>query len=217
MGGAADITDAALLAVVDDCCAWPMAMRAERLATLLANDAAMTLGDRDRALWSWKRRRFGARALAVFDCSACGATISFAVPAGFEVPAAVAAQAVVQVGPQEWVLRLPTMQDVRDGFAMAALCAGAPWEDVGFRTLAAAALDAADPGMDVVFDVSCADCGQANARAFDVPAFVWADVVARTDALMADVAVLGRAFGWTEPQTLALPAQRRARYVEMVT
>ncbi len=213
MMGLADITDDALLAVVDAVGALPMVARAERLAVLLGGDGAMTLGDRDRALWAWKRRRFGARALAVFDCAACGAAISFAVPAGFAVPAAVAGQAVVQ----DWVLALPTVQDVQAGFAMEALCVGAPWGDAGFRALAAVALDAADPGMDVVFDVACADCGHENARAFDVPAFVWADVVGRVDALMADVAVLGRAFGWTEGQTLALPAGRRARYVEMVT
>jgi hypothetical protein len=213
MMGLADITDDALLALVDEVGALPMVARAERLAVLLRGDGSMTLGDRDRALWAWKRRRFGARALAVFDCAGCAAAISFAVPAGFEVPAAVGTQAVVQ----DWVLRLPTVQDVRAGFAMDSLCPGAPWQDAAFRAMAAEALDAADPGMDVVFDVACADCAHVNARAFDVPAFVWADVVARVDALMADVAVLGRAFGWTEGQTLALPAQRRARYVEMVT
>jgi hypothetical protein len=213
MAGPADIADADLLAVVDEAGTWAMVARAGRLAVLLGGNDDMTLGDRDRALWAWKRRRFGPRALAVFDCAGCGAAVSFAVPAGFEVPAAVAVQAVVQ----DWVVRLPTMADVRSGFAMAALCADAPWDDAGFRSLAAEALDTADPGMDVVFDVACADCGHVNARAFDVPAFVWADVVARVDGLMADVAVLGRAFGWTEPQTLALPAQRRARYVEMVT
>jgi hypothetical protein len=213
MSAVADIADATLLAMVDDAGSWPMVARAEHLAMLLAGDGPMTLGDRDRTLWAWKRRRFGPRALSVFDCTGCGAVISFAVPVGFDVPAAVAGQAVVQ----DWVLRLPTVQDVRAGFVMTALCPGAPWEDAGFRAQAAEALDAADPGMDVVFDVACADCGHVNARAFDVPAFVWADVVGRVDALMVDVAVLGRAFGWTEPQTLALPAVRRARYVEMVT
>lgn len=213
MTGLADIADDALLALVDAVGALPLVVRAERLAVALTGTDAMTLGDRDRALWAWKRRRFGPRALSVFDCAACGVAISFAVPAGFVVPDAVADHAVVQ----DRVLRLPMMADVRGGFAMQAVCDGAPWGDADFRAQAAAALDAADPGMDVVFDVGCADCGFENAQAFDVAAFVWADVVGRMEALMADVAVLGRAFGWTEPQTLALPAVRRARYVEMVT
>jgi hypothetical protein len=213
MGRQPDIADAALLAVVDDAAALPMPQRAERLVALLGGGAAMTLGDRDRALWAWKQRRFGAGARAAFDCAGCGEAVSFAVPADFSVPEAVAD--TVQV--QGWVLRLPTVADVRAGFDLGSINAEAPWDDAGFRVAAAAALDAADPGMDVVFDVACAACGHVTAQALDVPAFVWADAMARVDRMMADVAVLGRAFGWTEAQTLALPAGRRARYVEMAT
>ena len=75
----------------------------------------------------------------------------------------------------------------------------------------------ADPGIDVVFDIACPDCGAVTPSAFDATGFVWRDIEALALRLFSEVATLARAFGWSEAETLSLTSRRRARYVEMVT
>ena len=217
MGNGVGISDQRLLALYD--AALPLAPHG-RAALVVAevlppalDGATLTLGDRDRLLWAFKRAKFGPRADAVFDCAACSEAISFSVPADFELPEATASVAEVRYEGRTYVLKLPvagvgTLQD--------RICADAPWERGDFRKKAAAALDKADPGMDVVFDIACPECGAENPRGFDAFAFLWRDLIERVERTFSDVALLARAFGWTEAETLALPPYRRARYVEMV-
>ena len=221
MESEAALSDARLIALFDAVERLPPVAQAQRLAAaVLPKDAdvmSLTLGDRDRLLWAFKASRFGRRAVAHFECEACAEAVSFAIPNGFEVPDAVTDKAMVRHDDRDWHLRPPRLSDVQTGQFETAICADAPWEDATFRAAAAQALDDADPGMDVVFEVACADCGHVNPRGLDVAAFVMSDLNSLAARIFADVAILARAFGWSEADVLQLSPARRARYVEMVS
>jgi uncharacterized protein (UPF0212 family) len=72
-----------------------------------------------------------------------------------------------------------------------------------------------DPQADVVLDLSCPACGQRWEAAFDPAAFLLDEVSAYAGRLIADVHELARAYGWREPDVLALGPVRRRRYLEL--
>ena len=47
-------------------------------------------------------------------------------------------------------------------------------------------------------------------------AFVWAELRAHAQRLLREVDMLARAYGWTEPEVLALDGARRVAYLELV-
>ncbi|SMY06271.1 hypothetical protein [Flavimaricola marinus] len=214
------LPDPALMALFDRAEGAPLAERRLALAAaFLPGDAdvpSLGVGDAERLFWHAKCALFGPRAPAQFACDGCGEMIGFAVPEGFDLPARVAPVARVAYNGVTYEIACPTLEGLGQG-GVAALCPDAPWSDPAFRAKAAEALDAADPAIDVVFDVTCADCGAENPRAFDAAAFLWADLEAFAAGVFAQVAILARAFGWSEAETLALSPARRARYVGMVT
>ncbi|MEW9529279.1 hypothetical protein [Microbispora sp. NPDC049125] len=78
----------------------------------------------------------------------------------------------------------------------------------------AAMEDAAPSGAPTV-RIGCPACPATTVAALDVSALLWAEVSASALALLRDVHALARAYGWTEPEVLALSPARRAAYLEM--
>ncbi len=81
---------------------------------------------------------------------------------------------------------------------------------------AEAAMVAADPLAELLVALACPDCGAGFEADLDVGAFVWAELDARARRLLHEVDVLARAYGWTEPEVLALSEARRAAYLRIV-
>jgi len=73
-----------------------------------------------------------------------------------------------------------------------------------------------DPLAETLLDFSCAPCGHRWAESLDIAAWLWAEIEARSRRLLRDVHALAAAYGWTEPEILALSEPRRALYLEMV-
>ena len=61
-----------------------------------------------------------------------------------------------------------------------------------------------------------ASAGPGSRRTWTSVAFVWAEVDAAAQRLLHEVDVLARAYGWTEPEVLALSEARRAAYLRLV-
>lgn len=78
-----------------------------------------------------------------------------------------------------------------------------------------AAMEASSPTGAVELAVGCPHCGATTRAALDVALLLWAEVEARAVALLHDVHALAAAYGWTEPDVLALSPTRRAAYLEM--
>lgn len=83
------------------------------------------------------------------------------------------------------------------------------------RAQVAHAMADSDPLAEVLVDVVCPACETAFVADVDVGGFVWAEVRGRALRLLREVDVLARAYGWTEPEVLALDDRRRAAYLDL--
>jgi hypothetical protein len=77
-----------------------------------------------------------------------------------------------------------------------------------------AAVEAADPLVEIRVGLTCPECGAGLDAEVDVVAHVWAEVEARAREVVAEVDVLARAYGWSEREILALDEARRRLYLE---
>jgi hypothetical protein len=89
----------------------------------------------------------------------------------------------------------------------------APSDDV--RAAVVAAMAASDPLAEVLVDLVCPGCDGAVVADVVVADLVWAEVASRATRLLEEVAALARAYGWTEPEVLALSDRRREAYLRL--
>lgn len=82
------------------------------------------------------------------------------------------------------------------------------------RRLAEAAARA-DPAADVTLNVACPECGEATRAELDIASYLWAELDHWARDLLLDVHLLATAYGWSEPQILALSPLRRRYYLEL--
>lgn len=167
---------------------------------------------------------------AVAVCPGCQARVEFALdPVGL-LALHEAAQSIGQpVPPPVVAWRSPTLEDLaglaRERDQVAALARRCV--TVGDGSDAAAlprdvldaveeAMMAADPLAEVLVALACPECGDGFDCSIDLADFVWAELDARARRLLNEVAVLARAYGWTEPEVLALSEPRRAAYLRLV-
>jgi hypothetical protein len=217
--------------------------RALELAALACPDlaeaerGALTAGERDRALLDLREHLFGTTVDAVLSCEGCGETLELAATidelrtdgAGGHDGTRTLSQ-----GGYELRLRQPTALDlaeIADGTleeASADLLERCVLEaSVGDRAVEArelpdhivAAVDAtlasADPQADLELAVECPSCGSASTTRFDIASFLWSEIERFALATLREVHVLASAYGWSEPQILALGSRRRL-YLELV-
>jgi len=81
----------------------------------------------------------------------------------------------------------------------------------------AAAIEAAEPALDLRLAISCPSCGHAWETTIDVPSFLWIEIVASGQRLADEVAGLAAAYGWREVDVLALTPWRRQLYLDLAT
>jgi hypothetical protein len=77
-------------------------------------------------------------------------------------------------------------------------------------------MESLEPGAAVSFDLTCPECGAQWNAPMDCADVVWSELQARAERLLLDVDALARAYGWSEPQVLALSATRRAAYLQLI-
>ena len=208
----------------------------ERVVGLLADldgpaARAVTLGAHHRQLLLLHRDLVGTPLEAVVTCRRCGSDSEFPVPVDevLALPAPAPGTHValeVAGGPESF--RLPTVEDLdatrglafddavrllaeRTHVGAAPLPLGAGDVD----TLAAAWAEA-DPAAEITVDLDCVGCGSALVASVDPAEFVARDLDRLVGRLVREVHALATAYGWTEDAILALPADRRRRYLELV-
>jgi hypothetical protein len=75
---------------------------------------------------------------------------------------------------------------------------------------------AADPLAEILLHFDCPACNTPFEESLDLTSFVWAEIERKAVRLLRDVHTLAAAYGWNEPEILALTPARRAAYIEMV-
>lgn len=196
-----------------------------------ADLAALPLGALNAALLRLREACFGRHIDAYVDCPRCGERLSLALDAGelragaaesdsraalelaglrFRVPcsrdlAAVARAGLDAEGAAHRLLELccPEARDTPSDQLMSLLDA----IETGLAAL--------DPAADISLVLTCNSCGHGWTADFDIGTLLWEEIEARARALLAEIHGLARAYGWTEPEILALTPERRAAYLEL--
>ncbi|MFC9424407.1 hypothetical protein [Streptomyces sp. NPDC056987] len=208
-----------------------------------ANDTLLSLpvGEREADLFALRRALFGERMQVRAECGACGAAMEFDLDATAFGARGPGRDGPLRVTEGEWVVefRLPTVADLAAAGAAAdaaearrllvARCtvsavrngAAAPPERLtellpaGVQRRLAEAAAEADPAAEVTLNVSCPECGGATAAELDISSYLWAELDTWARDLLLDVHLLATAYGWSEPEILALSPLRRRYYLEL--
>ncbi|MBB5122009.1 hypothetical protein AF335_08220 [Streptomyces eurocidicus] len=198
---------------------------------------SVPVGRRDAELFAVRRALFGTELEVRADCARCGEEMEFSFDAaGLGAAGPAAPGAPLRVAEGEWTVefRLPGPADLaavatvpadRAGAALLARCVvraergGRPVADPDLpepvRRRIAAASEAADPLADVTLNVACPACGQATRAELDIASYLWAELDAWARDTLLDVHLLATAYGWSEPEILALSPLRRRYYLEL--
>lgn len=205
-------------------CAWARPdLPADRLADL-------PVGAVNAALLRWRKVCIGRRVDVIADCAHCGARLDLSLDISDLLANAPTTDDRDVLRIDGRTFRVPSTRDlasvigINDGAdpvdVLVRRCCVDP--DVGPGdgvTLGAleSGLDALDPTGVIELAVACAACGHRWAPELDISAVLWDEVDARAQALLTQVHELARAYGWTEPEILALSPARRAIYLSRVT
>ena len=178
----------------------------------------LTVGDRNALLLGAVAASYVDRLSWLVDCPSCGEQLDVDVELADLLD-------VVAAHPHDSVprFRVPTVADLaavaglepttaRD--ALLERCVEGEVDDAAADRVEAAMAEA-DPLADITVSLSCAACGACTSADVDPLSELLARVTSRT-ALMEDVHALALAYGWTEPDVLALPRPRRHDYLVLV-
>lgn len=199
----------------------------------LPDPAGLPVGQRDAALLELRARLLGDRLLARTACGECGEQSTL------ELSVADLVEQMTGGAQERWTLehdgravpvRALTSRDLavaadepsparaRDLLVLAALDEGEGGPVVVTDELAgavAASLAEHDPGSEVLLTGSCSACGEPWSEVLDPARYVAAELAHQGTRLLAEVAGLARAFGWTEADVLELSDQRRRSYLDL--
>jgi len=198
----------------------------------------MPLGERDAALLAIRRATIGDRLEVRAACPTCDAEVEVAlsctrlisghepVPTrwtlaveGYRIAlrpldsldAAAAAAAPDPESARSMLLARAVVRAMRGRHAVAASDLPPSVGDAISRSLGER-----DSGADLVLEFACPACGAEWSDSLDVASFATAELAAGGRRLLGEIDLLARAYGWGEPEILALGATRRATYVSMV-
>ncbi|MFF4749624.1 T4 family baseplate hub assembly chaperone [Streptomyces sp. NPDC002514] len=196
---------------------------------------ALPVGEREADLFALRRALFGERMQVRMDCRTCGQDMEFELDAGrFARSATGPREPVVRLAEDGWEIefRLPGPADLtaaaRSADPRAALLArclvsavrdGAPAPAGALPTHVqrrlAETVETADPAADLTLDVRCPECGAATRAELDIASYLWTELDSWARDLLLDVHLLATAYGWSEPEILALSPLRRRYYLEL--
>ncbi len=190
--------------------------------------ADLPLGTVTESLLELRVATFGAHLAGHTDCARCGQRLGFELDLAPLLSPSLEAPSAVEVGGR--LLRAPSLRD------LAAVASDTDTERAAHRLLARCmleddrealddealagaetALEALDPHADIVLALHCPACGDAVQAQLDAGSLLWDEIEAHARALLREVDLLARAYGWTEAEILGLGAVRRANYVAMAS
>lgn len=209
------------------------------LALAVAAGAAMgelrgrPYGRTNAGVLALREAMIGPDLAATASCPGCGTRVEFTVSAaGLRAQASRRDGGALDTGEYVVDWRPPTPDDLLEaagaadpGEALRRQClavASATGDPVDPAAVPAELLDraeaamaAADPLAEVMVGLTCPECETAFESDLDLGWFVWAEVEARARRVLQEVDTLGRAYGWTEGDVLALSETRRSAYLQL--
>lgn len=239
MSPAATLGDAALLLTawehaesVPACAVGAVLLHRVGLVDDLATALDLPLSTTTALLAQLYRDTFGATAQALARCPDCGQQLEVDLPLDELGALPSSPQQVNLPGPDgaTVVVRCPTTRDLLaaarsadPAATVSARCVltadGGP---VGLTALDSTRLEAIEATAErlagaagAVLSSQCPECGAAVRADVDIAALLWQRVRGEVPAVLAEVAELAAAFGWSEAEVLAMTAVRRGVYLEL--
>jgi hypothetical protein len=209
--------------------------RAARPDVDAARLPALPVGRREADLIALRRALFGERMEVRLECASCGQDMEFDLDAG-ELAGSLGGRGepVVRIQEGGWDVefRLPSVADLhavsRSAEPRAALLArclvsavhdgtavAGPELPAAVQRRIAEAVEASDPGADLALNVACPECGAATRAELDIASYLWTELDSWARDVLLDVHLLATAYGWSEPEILALSPLRRRYYLEL--
>jgi hypothetical protein len=200
---------------------------------------SLSIGQRDKRLLCLREQMFGSRLNAIAQCPACGESleVDFNI-ADIRVEPAEPAPGPFTLEHEEYVVafRLPASLDLasldenapalKNRRRLVELCVLSAHCDGGVisadelpdKIVAAVAtqMSKADPQADVLIAVQCPACTLLWSAPLDIGGFFWAELNAWAARVLREVHLLAAAYGWREPDILALSPTRRQLYLQML-
>lgn len=177
---------------------------------------SLPLGQRDAALMHLRAGWFGADCPCLDACPTCTRAVEFDLPlAGLAVTSALPDGTGWRALTTDDLLAVEALPPRAARQALAQAVTGVV---VGEDQLPEVSswLIRADPLARVVLDLTCAHCGAAWGRPFDIVRHLWADLAMAGRNLLNDIHMLARSYHWSEAEILVVPAARRRVYLDMI-
>jgi hypothetical protein len=200
--------------------------------------AGLPIGERERRAAALRVTTFGHAAEGANDCPACGLAHEIDPP----LAAILAAPPVsgepwpISAGGYELIVRVPDSHDqaaitfcagagearrvLVERCVVAASRGGEPIEPAALPDAVVVELGEAlgerDSHAETLITLQCAGCGQPWTMVFDAGEFLWAEVAMHARRLLREVDLLARTYHWSEADVLAMSAQRRQAYLDLV-
>lgn len=200
--------------------------------------ASCRIGQRDSLLLEMRERLFGPDLECVSNCAHCGERIELAFPMD-GIRAGHGREEMFEAQAEGWraTFRLPTSADLlaveaeRDAAAAEKMLLrrcligvtsldGAELEPGELPATLVAAIDTRmgelDSQAQVVLDITCAACSRAARAIFDIVTHLWSEIDCWARGLTREIHAIASAYGWNEPQILALTPARRRAYLDLI-
>lgn len=194
--------------------------------------ADLPLGVRNAALLRFRQACFGPELRAWLDCPACGERMEFeldpnqwpAPPEAPEAPITVQGHRFRRPGSRQLAELAGLTDEDQAARQLLRACAlepeALPRETAALTDLldaVDASLDTQDPCADLALTLHCPACDHAGSAGFDIAGYLWEELDSQARRLLDEVHALAQAYGWREPDILALSDTRRAAYLARVT
>jgi hypothetical protein len=191
--------------------------------------AALPVGRRDSLLFRLREAVLGSRLRGLADCPKCRCRVEFTLQTDIlcsDTP--VATEHILKLAQHDVRFRLPDSFDL----ARAAACedVSTARAEIARRCLLdqdasraltepeieqlAAAIERADPQAEVLLDLRCPECANEWQTVLDIASFLWQELTAMSRDMLEEVALLARAYGWSERDILTMSPTRRRLYLE---
>jgi hypothetical protein len=201
--------------------------------------AALTIGQRDAALFALREQSLGGQLQAFAECPACKAELTFTLrtedlknsasadgPAGlgsvrrdgisvtFRLPSSLDFAGLPTTSDaraiRDWLGRRCVLEAERDGRLIDA--SELPPELIDEISEAMAR---EDPQAEILIHLSCPACDHRWSDLFDIGTFFWTEITVMAKRLLADIDALARRYGWREADILAMTPRRRHTYLTL--
>jgi len=201
--------------------------------------AQLSIGQRDSRLLTLREQTLGAQIVSKEMCKKCGEWVEmkFEISDIRLLPEAEASEELsLEQDGYEVTFRLPNSVDLAENSAISNVEAVTArllsqcvvsvrhgGESVDIEQLPPeveqallAQMEEADPQANVQLAIACPACGHEWQSMFDIVSFFWHELDVWARRLLGEVHVLALAYGWCEADILAMSAQRRQLYLEMI-